>query len=317
MPKLLDGGIYGDISCAIYAPWPTALSQRGRVPIAKGVEFVEKNVRADKLAMKELIDQGFQSTPVTMTDGQSVVASSSQKTWNCWASNDTRKVKLIMKPSLTKSYSVLFAQSTAVAFFIVALCSYSSFAQSKTIIDEWSSVQAPKPPELKAVKIDDPKTTAYLVLDIVKQTCNNERRPRCVTSVPKIQGFLKQARAKGLAVVYSKTSTATPADIIQDVAPTEGEPMVSAAAEKFYKTDLEKILQEKGIKTVIVVGTAAHGAVLFTGTEAAKRGFKVIVPVDGMSAENTYIEQYTAWHLVNNPSYAAQVTLTKFDMIGF
>jgi glutaredoxin len=37
------------------------------------VEFVEKNVRADKAAMKELIDQGFQSTPVTIIDGQSVV----------------------------------------------------------------------------------------------------------------------------------------------------------------------------------------------------------------------------------------------------
>jgi glutaredoxin 3 len=35
--------------------------------------FVEKNVRADKDAMKELIDQGFQSTPVTIIDGQSVV----------------------------------------------------------------------------------------------------------------------------------------------------------------------------------------------------------------------------------------------------
>jgi glutaredoxin 3 len=39
----------------------------------KGVEFVEKNVRADKVALKELLDQGFQSTPVTIIDGQSVV----------------------------------------------------------------------------------------------------------------------------------------------------------------------------------------------------------------------------------------------------
>jgi nicotinamidase-related amidase len=222
-----------------------------------------------------------------------------------------------MKSDLTKRYSVLFTQSLAAGFVIIALWSCSSFAQSKTIIDEWASVQAPKPPELKPVKIDDPKTTAYLVLDIVKQTCNNERRPRCVASVPRIQEFLKQARAKGLAVVHSKTNNATPADVLPDVAPLKEEPMVSTSAEKFYKTDLEKILRDKGIKTVIVVGTAAHGAVLFTATEAAKRGFKVIVPVDGMSAENTYIEQYTAWHLVNNPSYAAQVTLTKFDMISF
>jgi nicotinamidase-related amidase len=220
-----------------------------------------------------------------------------------------------LKPN--RNYSIFLARAACLVIMVVFFCASPSFAQSKTIIDEWASVQPPKPPELKPVKIDNPKTTAYLVLDIVKQTCNNERRPRCIASVPKIQAFLKQARAKGLAVIYSKTNNATPADTIQDVAPIEGEPMVSSSAEKFYKTDLEKILQEKGIKTVIVVGTAAHGAVLFTGTEAAKRGFKVIVPVDGMSAESTYIEQYTAWHLVNNPSYAAQVTLTKFDMISF
>jgi glutaredoxin len=39
----------------------------------KGVVFVEKNVRADKAALKELLDLGFQSTPVTIIDGQSVV----------------------------------------------------------------------------------------------------------------------------------------------------------------------------------------------------------------------------------------------------
>ena len=34
---------------------------------------MEKNVRADKTVLKELLDQGFQSTPVTLIDGQSVV----------------------------------------------------------------------------------------------------------------------------------------------------------------------------------------------------------------------------------------------------
>lgn len=34
---------------------------------------MEKNVRADQAALKELLDQGFQSTPVTIIDGQSVV----------------------------------------------------------------------------------------------------------------------------------------------------------------------------------------------------------------------------------------------------
>ena len=34
---------------------------------------MEKNVRADQAALKELIDLGFQSTPVTIIDGQSIV----------------------------------------------------------------------------------------------------------------------------------------------------------------------------------------------------------------------------------------------------
>ena len=38
-----------------------------------GVEFVSKDIRADKAALKELLDAGFQSTPVTLIDGQAVV----------------------------------------------------------------------------------------------------------------------------------------------------------------------------------------------------------------------------------------------------
>ena len=91
--------------------------------------------------------------------------------------------------------------------------------------------------------------------------------------------------------------------------------MVKSSADKFFKTDLEKILNDKGIKTVVVVGTAAHGAVLNTASQAAFRGLQVIIPVDGMSSENTYFEQYTAYHLANAPGVGQQVTLTKIDMI--
>lgn len=42
-------------------------------------------------------------------------------------------------------------------------------------------------------------------------------------------------------------------------------------------TGLEKMLKDKGITAVVAVGTAAHGAVLYTASEAALRGFNVIV----------------------------------------
>jgi nicotinamidase-related amidase len=101
------------------------------------------------------------------------------------------------------------------------------------------------------------------------------------------------------------------------LAPLTGEPVVSSGPDKFLGTDLEKILKEKGVKTVIAVGTASHGAVLYTASGAALRGIQVIVPVDGISAEITYAEQYVSWHLLNAPRISTLVTLTKTDLIGY
>jgi len=182
---------------------------------------------------------------------------------------------------------------------------------AQTIIDEWASVKAPPPPELKPVTADG--KTALLLLDFLKQNCG--ARPRCLASVPKIQKMADEARAKGILVAHSLFAQGKAEDLL--IAKREGEPVVMAGANKFLRTDLEKILKDKGITTVIVTGTAAHGAVLNTAVAAALLGFKVVVPVDGMSAD-PYAEQYTAWHLANAPGgIAANVTLTKSDMIRF
>jgi nicotinamidase-related amidase len=92
---------------------------------------------------------------------------------------------------------------------------------------------------------------------------------------------------------------------------------VRAGPDKFFKTDLEKILADKGITTVIVAGTAANGAVLFTANGAAMRGLNVVVPVDGMSAVDPFIELYAAVHMATAPTLSARATLTRSDMIKF
>src|SRR5206468_6738653 len=89
------------------------------------------------------------------------------------------------KTSIQTRYSILRKMLAALAIAVsVFLCQGAVSASAQTIVDEWDKVQAPKPPELKPVTLDS-KTTALLVLDFVKQTCNAERRPRCLTSVPK------------------------------------------------------------------------------------------------------------------------------------
>jgi nicotinamidase-related amidase len=187
-------------------------------------------------------------------------------------------------------------------------------AQAANVVDEWATIKQPPAPALKAVTVD-PKTTALLMLDFMNQNC--AKRPRCVESLPAMKKLLGEARAAKVAVVYSIIANSTPADVMKDVAPEAGEPHVQAGPDKFFRTDLEKILKDKGITTVIVTGTAANGAVLFTAAGAAFRGMNVIVPVDGMSSADAYADLSTAWTFTNAPSVSAKTTLTKSEMIKF
>jgi nicotinamidase-related amidase len=198
----------------------------------------------------------------------------------------------------------------------VALADGASLVSAATIIDEWSSVKVPPAPKLEPVTVN-PKTTALLVLDFIPPICNQERRPRCVASLPAVGKLLKGARNSKTMVVYSVAGTVKPADILAPLTPLGGEPVVRAHADKFIGTDLEKILKDKGIKTVIVAGTAAEGAVLYTASHAAFLGFNVVVPVDGMSAALEYAEQYVAWDLTHAPGVSNKVKLTAIDMVKY
>jgi len=209
----------------------------------------------------------------------------------------------------------------AVTALAVAMC-YAAPASAQTIISEWSSVKTPPAPELKPVTLD-PKTTAVLVMDLVKQTCNNERRPRCVASIPKIEKLIAAARAQGVTLIWTTVPPVPIADTLPAVAPKGNDPVVVSFVDKFVlgdkDTGFEKTLKDKGITTVIAVGTAAHGAVLYTASAAASRGYNVIVPVDGMSGDGqiAYDEQAVAYILTHAPVISSKITLTSIDMIKF
>ncbi|MGA2392898.1 MAG: isochorismatase family cysteine hydrolase, partial [Candidatus Lustribacter sp.] len=154
-----------------------------------------------------------------------------------------------------------------------------------------------------------------LMLDFLPPNCGNS--PRCQASLPKVRPLLDAARAAHALVVYSEFPPVPMTAVLPAVAPLGNEPNVVALADKFINTNLDQILKDKGIKTVIVVGAAANGAVLYTGSDAAMRGYKVIVPVDGMSGNSPFAEAYTALQLATGPTVGANVTLTRAAMITF
>jgi nicotinamidase-related amidase len=186
------------------------------------------------------------------------------------------------------------------------------------IIAEWSTVKAPPAPELKPVTLDG-KTTALLILDMMKRGCGS--RPRCLATVPNVKKLHDQARAAGAMVFYTLVGDKPePSEIIDPgIAPRDGEWVAQRGPDKFMGSGLDEKLKARGIKTVIVCGTSAQGVVIGTGSGSAQRGYKVIVPVDCMASDDPYMEQYAAFHMAKGgPAVVTeQTTVTRSDMIKF
>lgn len=209
-------------------------------------------------------------------------------------------------------FSRWFAARSLAAFALLA--GIAATASAQAVMDEWTAVKPPAPPALSRITVD-PATTALLVLDIAKQTCP-EGRARCMAMLPRVAKIMEFARARKVTVIYTLGAASSTADIWPEAAMQGGEPVFKSGPDKFINTELEKTLREKGIKTVICIGSSAHGAVLHTAASAAFRGFDVVVPVDLMASETAYPEQYTAWHLVNAPRLAERVKLTRLDWLN-
>jgi nicotinamidase-related amidase len=197
---------------------------------------------------------------------------------------------------------------------------FAASSAAADILDEWADVKAPPKPELKAVTLEG-STTALLILDMMKENCG--ARPRCVATVPNVKRLNDAARAAGAMVWYSLVGSngmATPADVIdQGFAPRDGEWMRQNGPDKFLGSNLEEKLKARGIKTVIVCGTSYQGVGIGTGSGSAQRGYKVIIPIDCLSSEDTYMEQYATWHLFKGgPAVVTKlVTLTRSAMVKF
>jgi nicotinamidase-related amidase len=191
-------------------------------------------------------------------------------------------------------------------------------ARAADIMKEWATVKLPSPPELKPVTLEG-KTTALLILDVMKESC--ARRERCSEMLPNLKKLHDAARGAGAMLFYTLVGGGSPtgADVAAGLTPKDGEWVIQRGPDKFLGSPLEQRLKERGITSVIVTGTSAQGVGIGVGSGAAQRGYKVVVPVDGLSSDDAFMELYAAYHLAKGGPVIVteKVTLTRTDMIKF
>jgi len=149
--------------------------------------------------------------------------------------------------------------------WLLAACIGLALAQSgeqSTAAKPMMTLQMPALPDPVPVTVKA-ATTALLVFDMVDPVCTTQ--PKCMaTMVPAVTSLLAKARSAGLFVLYA-TRGPTLSKWITQVAPAGGDTvMESYAQDRFYNTDLDKILKDKGVTTLILAGWKVSGSVTYT-----------------------------------------------------
>ena len=220
---------------------------------------------------------------------------------------------------MTLSRTVLVTSGLALALFCGATQAQPAAQGGKPMM----TLQMPATPNPARVTLD-PRTTALIVLDFVEGICNPQ--PTCTGQMlPAMTPFLERVRKVGLVVAYG-TRERNKTHWLKEVAPAPGDiQIISTAQDRFYNTDLDKVLKAKGIKTLIMVGWKISGSVTYTSVGAMVRGYTVVIPMDTTSAGSGYettIGFYNVLNsgnanLANEPLKPKAVTLTRTDMITF
>jgi nicotinamidase-related amidase len=149
---------------------------------------------------------------------------------------------------------------------------------------------------------------AVLVLDMLNDFVTGDlKTERATTIIKPIQKLVKAARAQGVPVIYSNDAhlskdnevverwgkhaiKGTPgAEVIPELAPTKKDFVVEKRVYSgFYETGLDVLLRSLynglGVETVVLVGVHTHICVRHTAASAFYRGYKIVVPRDGVQA---------------------------------
>jgi len=167
----------------------------------------------------------------------------------------------------------------------------------------------------------DPRTTALLVLDLNARCENPEER--CHQLIEPVAKFLARAREARIFIVYTAAQRykGTPeARMPHAFKQRPDEPVFFPPAfDKFYGGEIQPLLKQRGVKTVIVCGAASNQAVMYTATAAARPfGYEVVIPVDGLIARGEYEHEFTLHQFTILPGGAAEkFKITEFDKIRF
>jgi nicotinamidase-related amidase len=152
-------------------------------------------------------------------------------------------------------------------------------------------------------------TTAILVVDVQRGLTQGPGRVYDAEGlVARIRDLTDRARAAGVPVIYIQDDDVGPLDseawqLDPGLAAQPGDPRVRKAfSDSFYETDLQRLLDERGARRLVVVGCQTDACVDMTARRAVSLGYDVVLGEDGHST-------------VDNRFMAAPVSIEYYNLV--
>ncbi len=195
------------------------------------------------------------------------------------------------------------------------------------------TVELPEIPFTETVELPA-RETALIVVDMQRDFVEPTGKlpvPTAPQTVPVIRKLLQEARSAGVRVFYTLDThlkedpefvlwgehvvEGTPGwEIVDDLKPQEGDILIRKTRyDGFYGTPLDEYLRLFGIRHVVVTGTVANICVLHTAGSAALRFYKVVVPVDAISA----LHPFDLWATLRQITFLYRGVFTRSEGIRF
>ena len=178
------------------------------------------------------------------------------------------------------------------------------------------------------------KKTALLLADMLVDFVSPRGRlfvPDTRETVAPLRNLVRKARAAGALVVFIQDwhrpddpefaiwgphaiQDTRGTQIIPELAPAPRDFVVRKRTyDPFFATDLDLLLRQNGIENLVVTGTVANICVLHAAGSASLRGYRVVVPIDAISALNPFDMQAALRQI----SFVYRGKLTKSGGISF
>lgn len=176
----------------------------------------------------------------------------------------------------------------------------------------------------------EPAKTALVVVDMQRDFVDPDGAlpvPGAGETVPRIRRLLDWARGAGIAVCFTQDShrAGDPEwetwgrhaeegtrgwEIVGELAPRPDEPVFRKVRyDGFYGTGLDHHLRLLGTDTLVVCGTVANICVHYTAASAGLRWYRVIHPVDALSA----LTEFDLEAALRQASFLFQAKLTTVE----